>query len=292
MKRAIRNGLLGFIILFAIACSSSKPQFGKMSIQASPSDSSTAKKLIARIKSFDASLFETGSFVGREKITVPFRLFRPKTIPTDTSKYPLIVVFHGSDAIGTNNEAQLGLLPKLFASQKIQRKHPAFVFAPQFSRRSSNYMMNSSRNELVAVPQPLLGDVIEYISSLKRTLPIDPDRIYVIGYSMGGSSAINAIAKRPDLFAACISIAGVPQFESIRILAKKPIWLIHGNQDQENPYSGSNQLFKELSFAKKVRFWEFEGKAHQNIFNRDLLGEELPNWLFAHKNSKEFHLNR
>jgi predicted peptidase len=64
-------------------------------------------------------------------------LFKPNHKSED--KYPLVVVYHGSGAIGTDNNVQLGLLHKLFASPEIQSKYPAFVLAPQFPTRSSDY---------------------------------------------------------------------------------------------------------------------------------------------------------
>ena len=44
---------------------------------------------------------------------------------------------------------------------------------------------------------------------------IDRDRIYVMGFSMGGATTSNAISKRPDLFAAAINISGISQFCSL-----------------------------------------------------------------------------
>jgi predicted peptidase len=272
------------LILMYCSCGTKRPEFGRTAFKTSIGDSLSNKKQLKKIKDLSSDLFIPGSFVGREKIPIPYRLFNPNLKDT-TTKLPLVIVFHGSNAIGNDNIGQLGILAKLFASHSVQKKYPSYVLAPQFGRRSSSYVLDYGRKEYTAIAQPLLRDVIKLIDSLKQTINVDHKRIYVVGYSMGGSTAINALSTRPDLFAAGISIAGVPQFENIRLLAKIPVWLIHGTRDTENPYSSAVQFNKELSFAKHVRFWEFEGKAHNDIFSKEILGRQLPKWLFNQKNN-------
>jgi predicted peptidase len=43
---------------------------------------------------------------------------------------------------------------------------------------------------------------IELIAELQNTYPIDGDRIYLTGQSLGGWGVWDLVAKRPDLFAA------------------------------------------------------------------------------------------
>jgi predicted peptidase len=272
-----------YLLLTCFSCSTNKPEFGKTVFRQISGDSINIQKRIDKIKMLDNALFTSNSFIGREKIAIPYRLFKPEIAKKKSTKLPLVIVFHGSNAIGSDNIAQLGILAKLFASPKTQARYPAYVLAPQFQRRSSNYSLNYARQEYTSIAQPLLRDVLHLIDSLKQNLEIDNQRIYLVGYSMGGSTLINALSARPDLFAAGISISGVPQFENIRLLAKIPIWLIHGTADTENPFSSTVQFNKELSFNNKVRFWEFEGKAHNDIFSKELLGNELPKWIFSQK---------
>lgn len=60
---------------------------------------------------------------------------------------------------------------------------------------------------------------------------------------MGGSTVINSLSSRPDMFAAGVSIGGIPQFENIESLVNIPIWLIHGNLDIENHLIAINYFF-------------------------------------------------
>ncbi|WP_082468425.1 alpha/beta hydrolase-fold protein [Pedobacter sp. R20-19] len=269
------------LVLFCgmLSCSKRVHTFGKTIVSKS-TDSAYLKKRIAEIKGFNASYFSKGTFKGNTDTSIVYRLFKPEG-SNIKKNLPLVVYFHGSNAIGNDNNSQLGILAKLFAMNEIQAKYPAFILAPQFPARSSNYTLDQNRNVLTSVPQPCLQTAIQLIDSLKNTLNIDQKRIYVIGFSMGASSVINALSLKPDLFAAGISISGIPQFDRINELANIPIWLIHGNMDMENPFDSDAQFFKELN-GNKTRFWEFDKLSHNDIFAPAILNMELPMWLFSH----------
>ncbi|MFD2286377.1 phospholipase [Pedobacter petrophilus] len=270
-------------LLFASSCSSRISTFGRVKI-AKRSDSLRLKERIATIKSIKNERFEKGLFKGTSDTTIVYRLFKP--LNSRNQKLPLIVFFHGSNAVGTDNVSQLGILAKLFAMDKTQAKYPAYVLAPQFPSRSSNYSLDQQRNLLTSSPQPCLTVALQLVDSLKTALNIDQNRIYVVGFSMGASTAINALALRPDLFAAGISVSGIPQFNQIAMLSKIPLWIIHGNADTENPFASDEQFYKEVSHEHKIRFWEMDNLSHNDIFSTPFLGNELPNWLFKNTISK------
>jgi predicted peptidase len=172
----------------------------------------------------------------------------------------------------------LGMLQKLFASPDIQDKYPAFVLAPQFPTRSSDYVMDTNRNLLYSTPRLCLNSVLQLIDSLKSSINVDSKRIYVVGFSMGGSTVINSLSVRPELFAAGISISGIPQFDKMQELKSIPIWSIHGIDDTENPIKSDEQFYKEKS--NNIRFWKLKETTHDNVFTTMILGDTLPKWLF------------
>jgi len=51
-------------------------------------------------------------------------------------------------------------------------------------------------------------DVFECIETVKRMIPIDEDRIYLCGFSMGGDAAFNLGLHTPDRWAACMPVCG------------------------------------------------------------------------------------
>lgn len=50
-------------------------------------------------------------------------------------------------------------------------------------------------------------DTNELVESLVNTLPINPDQVYLLGYSGGGESGSVAVSQRPDLYSAFVSIS-------------------------------------------------------------------------------------
>lgn len=265
-----------FAILLA-SCLTTNKQFGQTVIE-NTADTILSKQEVLRIRSIDNNIFDSATFVGKEQIEIKYRLFKPKQ-QKNNEKYPLVVVYHGSGRpIGTDNKSQLGVLQKLFASPDIQNKYAAYVLAPQFPTRSSDYVMDTKRNLLYSIPRPCLNSVLQLIDSLKSNLNIDNERIYVVGFSMGASTVINSLSARPELFAAAISISGIPQFDKIQDLTTIPIWLIHGIDDTENPINSDEQFYKEMN--KNIRFWKLKGTTHDNVFTTQILGETLPKWLF------------
>ncbi|MGZ3873334.1 MAG: prolyl oligopeptidase family serine peptidase [Mucilaginibacter sp.] len=112
-------------------------------------------------------------------------------------------------------------------------------------------------------------------------MPIDPRKIYVIGFSMGASTAINAMGQRPDLFAAAVSISGIPEFDQLDVIALKPIWFIHGDADTENPIASDALFYKKLQEqkARNIRYWQVEGLQHE-IYPELYMTDEIPKWLW------------
>lgn len=258
-------------------------KFGQVVFEESERTKETSDE-IRKIKSLDNDLFDANMFISKEREEINYRLFKPDS-ETTTKTYPLILVYHGSAGIGTDNTSQLRLFQKLFVNPEIQKEYPAYVLAPQFSTRSSDYSMDETRNVLRSTPRACLNTVFDLVDSLKRSLNIDSNRVYVVGYSMGGSTVMNSLSERPDLFAAGISISGVPQFENPEEMSNIPIWLIHGTSDDVNPIDSDQKFYNE--YSSNIRFWKHRNKNHNNIVTKHILGDAMPKWLFNHIKEEE-----
>lgn len=274
-------GSCALIFTLIVSCHLAKQNTGISRLK-KYTDSLRSYEVIDSIRKIPTDLFEKSRFAGTNGTTIRYRLLKPSA-NSEQIKRPLILVLHGSGAIGEDNEKQLGALVKLWAQPAIREKYPAFVVAPQFSSRSSNYVMDSSRSVLTSVPQPCLQVALELIDSLKAVYPVDEKRVYVMGYSMGGSSVINSLILRPDLFAGGVSISGIPQFDQMKKLQHTPLWLIHGDQDTENPIASDIQFYKEVNAYHATRFWIVEGAGHGDIFSPVLFGNAFPEWLFGQR---------
>src|ERR1044071_335989 len=175
-----------FTLLFAcasIAFIADEPEYGWSKIK-KDTDTESRKRAITEIRSFSNVNFDSSAFTGKNNIPVKYRLLKPLN-NDPAKKFPLVVLFHGSGAIGDDNISQLGVLVKLWGLPVNREKYPAYVLAPQFPSRSSNYVLDSNRNVLVSAPQSCLQTALQLIDSLKQTLNIDVERIYLVGFSMG-----------------------------------------------------------------------------------------------------------
>jgi predicted peptidase len=178
-----------------------------------------------------------------------YRLLVPES-PRTGRRYPLVLVLHGSGAIGTDNQAQLGPFARSWTSPGLRRRFPAYVLVPQFPARSAVYETSGVDALPISRPQPSLETALELVDKLLGDYPIDRGRVYAIGFSMGGSAVWDALTLRPELFAAAVPIAGVPRSAG----------------------------------AKRVRFREYEDIDH-NIPPDMILGTWWREWLFAQQRS-------
>ncbi|MBZ4187911.1 hypothetical protein [Niabella beijingensis] len=219
----------------------------------------------------------------KDGVQLPYRLLVPLH-RQPYKKYPLVITLHNSSRLGSDNERQLEPLARIWLRRDIRKKYPAFVAAPQFAKRSSNYAMDSSRGVLEAFPSADVPIVLDLVAALVKTHPeIDDRRIYIVGYSMGASTAQHLLSLDPGRFAALVTIAGVPDFSNTGGIADKPVWLVHGREDDENPYPGSVALFNLLKKNRRLLFTTFNHLNHNTITLPFLLNDALPAWLFKQK---------
>jgi len=274
---AIHFAVLTF--LFNIySCKTAYPEFGISTIRlVNDTATNTAIKRALNALPYDDYLANT--FLCKDSTTIPYRLLSPLN-NEPSQKYPLIITLHNSSRIGTDNTSQLEPLARIWLDENNRTKYPAYVVAPQFATRATTYTFDQQRQIPTSKPQPPLLAILDLVDSLKKNHNIDENRIYLVGYSMGGSSVIDLLNIRPSLFAAAVAIASVPQFENTQELRGVPIWLIHGSDDAENPFAGSAQLYRAISEQQKTRFWIFEHRTHNNIVSPALLGTVIPEWLF------------
>lgn len=268
-----RNLVLLFFAFIANFAFAQKKEFRETTV-----DSATFVNNRKILNSLNTDSFVKKTF-NKENIQIPYRLLTPKN-NSNNQKYPLIITFHNSSRIGNDNENQLEPFAKIWLRPEIYNKYQCYLIAPQFSERSSVYEKNSDGIQ-VSKPSKDVFALLELIENVEKEYPnIDKNSIYLVGYSMGASTAQNLLNIAPDKFAATVSVAAVPDFSNLKKLNKKNIWLIHGQKDDENPYIGSVELFDKLSSNKHLIFTTLNNLNHGNIVIPFLVTEEIPKWLF------------
>jgi len=173
---------------------------------------------------------------------------------------------------GSDNLKNLRTWNGVLSEPSFQKKYPCFVLVPN----SPSYWLDSrapkpdlSERALATYPEVWrealaarkglssssnpgnLDKVFKLIDSLSKTHPIDPDRVYVLGHSMGGFGSWTAIAAEPDRFAAAIpSAGGLSPWHDVNRIAHVPIWAFHGEDDKTVSVEFTRVPFEQLSKAK------------------------------------------
>ncbi len=226
--------------------------------------------------------FAAADFTAPDGVRLPYRLLSPNT----KERLPLVVVLHSSGAVGDDNKAQMGAFARSWARPETAKAFPAFVLVPQAPTRTADYAKGAD-HLLASRPGASLPAILALIDDLATRLPIDTDRIYLVGFSMGGSAAMNAAAAQPGKFAAVVAFSGVPP-ERARAakVAPTPVLIVHGDKDRENPYAPDLAWAAALADAGgAVRFVSYRGMAH--VVPPDMMHDSAwREWLFAQKRGK------
>src|SRR5438046_3326825 len=113
--------------------------------------------------------------------------------------------------------------------------NPPIVIVPQCTvgMTWSNFTRANNNRVMTLQPDPSkpMELVIELIHQLMKKAPVDTNRIYITGLSMGGFGTFDAIERYPNLFAAAIPVCGGGDVSKAAIIAHIPIWDIHGAED-------------------------------------------------------------
>lgn len=178
-------------------------------------------------------------------------------------RYPLVLCLHGAGG-GTQ------------APKALERRDgpPCFVLAPSVPTKEFSWA-GLRRN---GIPY-----AFELIDALLERLPIDPDRLYVTGQSMGGAGTFGAVAARPDFFAAAVPVCGGWKPADAPRMKDVPMWVFHGDADNVVPVRYSREMVAALREAGgNPQYSELAGVRH-NAWVNAYASEAMWTWLFAQK---------
>lgn len=213
------------------------------------------------------SPFNYGKFVSKNGDSLKYRLL---ISDADTiSKYPLVIFLHGVGERGDDNETQLKWGVKNFASDAIMKTYRPIVLAPQcpVDSRWSNYVQDSTvlSRKITLKPQASRPMVLlmELVDQLIEKLPVDPNRIYITGLSMGGTGTFDAISRYPDKFAAAVPVCGTADPNYAEKISNIPIWIFQGALDPlYNPKTSQNLLEDLTSLGAHPGFTQYPETGH------------------------------
>lgn len=181
-----------------------------------------------------AASFESRSWKINPSKSIPYRLFVPKNRVAGR-KYPVMLALHGAGERGSNNTSQLNhAFTTLWADDSIQRENPCFVVAPQCPLNEQWVVSPPPWDNYDFTRNPItdnLKAVMSILDTLEKEFPIDKDREYISGMSMGGQGTWYALMAFPARFAAAVPVCGSSDPAQAPNLDRIPIWTFHALDD-------------------------------------------------------------
>jgi predicted peptidase len=197
-----------------------------------------------------------------------YLLYLPQGIES-ARRWPLILYLHGRSLSGDN----LSLLTRYGLPARLEDEDdfPFVVVAPQVPVGQTW----TDTDRLAAL-----------VRDVRARYPVDPTRVYLIGYSMGAGGVWRAAIAHPELFAAAAPAAAwtpEPSESAARALADMPIRIYHGTEDEVAPFDRAQTMARALEEAGvDVTLSAYPGADHgdlTDIYKRD----ELYAWLLTHR---------
>jgi len=107
--------------------------------------------------------------------------------------------------------------------------------------------------------------VLALVAAMRKEFAVDPRRIAVVGFSLGGAGTWHLSSRHADLFTAAIVMAGRTE-EPLAALGKIPTYVIHGRSDEVVPFAQAEERARGLEKAgRSVRFEALPGVSHYDM---------------------------
>lgn len=186
----------------------------------------------------------------------------------ENKKYPLVFFLHGAGERG--DDFNIGMRHGYMKFVREEGKdYPFICIAP------------------LCPDNKYWGCYIESLTALldyvEETLPIDKERIYLTGLSMGGTGTWMLALAEPDRFAALMPVCGSGICWYTHTLKHIPIFMCHGDCDDIVPIEESIKTLKDINQAGgNAQLKICYGVGH-NAWDYVYNDDEITKWLLSQK---------
>ena len=208
----------------------------------------------------------------------PYTVYVPADLQAG-KKYPAIVFLHGSDSDDQSIKPVMLSNPQLFLDR-------AFVIAP-YGRGPSNAFSRDHAQE----------DIREAVADALSEYPVDPRRLVLSGFSMGGYGVYRTLYENPSMYAAASVFSGHPELASkyapgavspdfrkpefLRPLKGMNIAVIHGGRDRNCPVELTTDLVSRMKRSGIPVLFLIDGEAGHGAPRDPAIIEKYRRWLEA-----------
>ena len=228
--------------------------------------------LLFRI-TYDLKTWCFGStIVVRPSVSYDYLLHLPRGYTDFGKPRPLIVFLHGAGEVGKDVHVLKKLDVFRYANGAVPMKDfPFIVVSPLTPIRGWN-------------PKGVINFLDRFLEDNRFRYRIDPTRIYLTGFSMGGFGTFNVASEYPDRFAAIVPLAGGCDPEKAEKLMTVPTWAFHGDADDVVDYECTKKIIDAMQehHHPNLHFTTLPGAGH-GIPRLVYIKPELYKWLLQQK---------
>ena len=186
------------------------------------------------------------------------------------NKHPIIIFLHGAGSRGEDIEILRG--NPYF---KITSRHENFPFISIAPQCSKNTWFDHFENL-----QRLTAEILTYDFA-------DPDKIYLMGASMGGYATWQLAMSMPETFAAIVPICGGGMYWNAARLVNVPTWAFHGALDKTVLVEESIKMVDAVNKKEgNARLTVYPNNSH-DAWSDTYANPEVFQWLLAHTSKQE-----
>jgi predicted esterase/sugar lactone lactonase YvrE len=194
-------------------------------------------------------------------------------MPRDTSakiagKFPLIISLHGIGESGTTlSRLKSEGLPRILDGYNT---FPFIVVSPQCPSTTEWYY---DRTDI---------KVTRLLDSVIARYPVDTNRIYITGYSMGGIGTLDLAIRNPARFAALLPCAfRIEPGWDLCTIKDVPLWGFHGQLDEVIPLSKAQSVITTLSACGGNPLFTIYPGVYHDSWNRTYANPAVYDWLLT-----------
>jgi len=189
---------------------------------------------------------------------------------TKHKQWPLIIYLHGKSACGNNLDKVRGYGLPFFTDRGMQLD--AIALSPQCPSG------NNWTTEDWLTP---------FLKEAFKKYRIDTCRIYLTGMSLGGFGTWDLAIKYPHRFAAIAPLCGGGKPQFVCALKDMPVWVFHGDQDEQVPIRRSEEMVDALrKCGGNPKFSVLKGFPHD--IHRIYQDESLYKWMLQYSLNTKF----
>ncbi len=131
-------------------------------------------------------------------------------------------------------------------------------------------------------------ELLDAIDFAQKSFPIDMQRIYLTGFSMGAIAIFDIALETPDLWAACVPVCGkAANLNMIKNAGNLPFWIQTGTKDTVVPPQNARNAYK---FSQQLGFDHWRYTEHKYMGHAMIINfPEMQTWLLKHKRANNPH---